>query len=100
MTKKTQTILPPFDDVVYYEQVVDLKPPASLRANDSYTASQASNNISTNDPRLCSLVPAEHAKDDTMAQVRLRDMSTISLTIEKRRIFGRRETYRLERRAL
>ena len=70
MTKKTKIILSSFNDVAYREQVIDLGPPASLPANDSYTVSQASNSISTNDPRPGSPVPAEHAEDDTMVQVR------------------------------
>ena len=63
-------MLPSFNDVAYREQVVNLGPPASLRANASYTVSQASTGISTNDPRPGSPVPIKHAEDDTMVQVR------------------------------
>jgi hypothetical protein len=58
------------DGAAYREQVVDLGPPASPRANDPYTVSQASNSISINDQTPGSVVSAEHAEDDTMAQVR------------------------------
>lgn len=70
MMKKTKIILPSFNDAAYCEQVVDLGPPASLRTNDPYAVSQASNSISINAQTPGSVVPAEHAEDDTMVQVR------------------------------
>jgi hypothetical protein len=70
MTKENQNHTPIFRRRSYREQVSDLEPPATLRSNDSYAVSQASNSISINDQRPGSLVPAEHAEDDTMVQVR------------------------------
>jgi hypothetical protein len=90
MTTENQIHTPIFRRRSYREQVADLGPPASLRANDSYAVCKLLIVSQQAIRGLAVRFPLNTLRTTLWYRFGLRDMSTISLTIGKRRISGRR----------